>query len=129
VKTVASLMLCAALAAATPALGADAAPPSAPGPATAGPATATPADTITANYLLQCQKDPNACQVFTSNALRMPAPPQPGQVGDGRICAPLPLNRDQTNQLVQWILARPQQSTGHANDDIAMAGRAIWPCK
>jgi hypothetical protein len=84
------------------------------------------ADTLTANYLLQCQKDPAACQTFTNNALRTP-----GSVDAavGKVCAPLPLNRDQTNQLVQWILARPEQSTGHASDDIAMAGRAIWPCK
>ena len=125
-KTVASLMVCAGMIAAAPARAADA---PAPAPGAATPGAPNPADTITANYLLQCQKDQNACQVFTSNALRMPAPPGPGQTGDGRICAPLPLNRDATNQLVQWILARPQQSTGHAVDDIAMAGRAIWPCR
>jgi hypothetical protein len=112
VRTFVSLMLCGGvIAVATPTEAADS------------------PDTITANYLLQCQKDPNACQVFTTNALRVPGPPMPGQSGDGKICAPLPLNRDQTNQLVQWILARPQQSTGHAAEDIAMAGRAIWPCK
>ena len=109
-RTLLSLMLCAsAIAPATCALAAD-----------------VPPDVITANYLLQCQKDPAACQTFTNNALRIPN--SPDAVG-GRACAPLPLNRDQTNQLVQWILARPQQSTGHAADDIAMAGKAIWPCK
>lgn len=83
-------------------------------------------DMLTANYLLQCQKDQAACLAFTNNALRTPTPADaPG----GKACAPLPLNRDQTNQLVQWILARPQQSTGHAAEDIAMAGKAIWPCK
>jgi hypothetical protein len=83
-------------------------------------------DMITANYLLQCQKDPAACQTFTNNALRIP---NSAEAVGGKACAPLPLNRDQTNQLVQWILARPEQSTGHAADDIAMAGKAIWPCK
>jgi hypothetical protein len=83
-------------------------------------------DTLTANYLLQCQKDQAACLAFTNNALRVP---NSAEAVGGRACAPLPLNRDQTNQLVQWILARPQQSTGHAADDIAMAGKAIWPCK
>ena len=89
--------------------------------------TADAPDILTANYLLQCQKDPAACQTFTNNALRIP-----NTVADAvgvKACAPLPLNRDQTSQLVQWILARPQQSTGHAGDDIAMAGKAIWPCK
>ena len=109
VRTFVSLMLCwGAIALMTSARAADA------------------ADTLTANYLLQCQKDPGACQTFTNNALRTPSSVG---VAIGKVCAPLPLNRDQTNQLVQWILARPEQSTGHANDDIAMAGRAIWPCK
>ena len=79
-------------------------------------------DTITANYLLQCQKDQNACQVFTNNAVRVLAQSR-------KACAPNPVSRDDTNKLVQWILTRPQQSTGHANDDIAMAASALWPCK
>jgi hypothetical protein len=79
-------------------------------------------DTITANYVLQCQKDPNACQVFTNNALKT--------LGQSRkICAPLPLNREQATQLVAWIVSRPQQASGHANDDIATAAGALWPCK
>lgn len=79
-------------------------------------------DTITANYVLQCQKDQNACQVFTNNALRV--------LGQSRkICAPLPLNREQASQLVAWIVSRPQQASGHANDDIATASGALWPCK
>ena len=115
VRTLLSLMVCVgAIVPATCALAADA------------PAPAPAADMITANYLLQCQKDPAACQTFTNNALRIPSAPDAAGV---RTCAPMPLNRDQTNQLVQWILARPQQSTGHAADDIAMAGRALWPCK
>ena len=79
-------------------------------------------DTITANYLLQCQKDPNACLIFTNSTLR-------GLAQRPKACAPVPLNREQTSQLVGWILARPQQATGHATDDIVMAASALWPCK
>lgn len=112
VRTLLTLMFCVgAIAPPTYALAADAQPP----------------DMITANYLLQCQKDPAACLAFTNNALR--APNAVADAAGIKACAPLPLNRDQTNQLVQWILARPQQSTGHAAEDIAMAGKAIWPCK
>jgi hypothetical protein len=79
-------------------------------------------DTITANYVLQCQKDQTACQVFTNNALRV--------LGQSRkICAPVPLNREQASQLVAWIVSRPQQASGHADDDIATAAGALWPCK
>jgi hypothetical protein len=92
-----------------------------PAPAAAPPA-APPTDTITANYLLQCQRDPNACQVFTNNELRP-------LVQARKACVALPVNREQTNQLVEWILARPQQASGHATDDIAMASGALWPCR
>jgi hypothetical protein len=78
--------------------------------------------TITANYVLQCQKDQSACQVFTNNALRVISQSR-------RICAPLPLNREQASQLVAWIVSRPQQASGHADDDIATAAGALWPCK
>ncbi|HEY4264403.1 MAG TPA: hypothetical protein VGM72_03730 [Micropepsaceae bacterium] len=80
------------------------------------------ADTITANYVLQCQKDQAACQAFTNDALRT--------LGQSRkICAPVPLSREQANQLVAWIVSRPQQASGHADDDIATAAGALWPCK
>jgi hypothetical protein len=79
-------------------------------------------DTITANYILQCQKDQNACQTFTNNTLKA--------LGQSRkICAPLPLTREQASQLVAWIVSRPQQASGHAGDDIATAAGVLWPCK
>jgi hypothetical protein len=105
VKTSLAFLLCGGLiASASSARGADA------------------SDTITANYVLQCQKDQNACQVFTNNALRV--------IGQNRrICAPVPLNREQASQLVAWIVSRPQQASGHADDDIATAAGALWPCR
>ena len=85
---------------------------------------------MTGDYLLQCQRNQNACQDFTNQVLQVLT--AAARLGQGRIykgCAPLPLGAVETGQLVQWILSRPQQATGYAADDIGTAAEALWPCR
>ena len=44
-------------------------------------------------------------------------------------CAPAPLDPDQIDQVVIWILSRPQLATGYAVQDIGLAAEDLWPCK
>mgnify|MGYP003338836605 CR=1 FL=1 len=44
-------------------------------------------------------------------------------------CAPAPLDSDQIDQVVIWILSRPQLASGYAVQDVGLAAEDIWPCK
>jgi len=85
---------------------------------------------MTAQYLLQCQKDQNACREFTNEVLQVfKTAVELHQATVYKACAPWPLTLDDTGKLVQKILDRPQDVTGYAADDIAIAAGALWPCK
>jgi hypothetical protein len=98
--------------------------------ASAAPAQDNIAGAMTADYLLGCQKNQDACMAFTNRVLEIlttAAHFQQTQIYKG--CAPVPLDIELTGRLVNWILAFPQQATGYAADDIAKAAEALWPCK
>ena len=85
---------------------------------------------MTGEYLAQCQRDRNACQDFTNQVLQVLT--AAARLGQGKLykgCAPVPLGPDETGQLIQWMLSRPQQATGYAADDIGTAAEALWPCR
>jgi hypothetical protein len=85
---------------------------------------------MTADYLLQCQANQNACRDFTNNVLQvLTSAAYLGQKQLYKGCAPVPIDPAETGKLLEWILSHPQRSTGYAADDIAMAAEALWPCK
>lgn len=84
---------------------------------------------MTSDYLLQCQKDLNACRETTNGMLQiLSAASALGQAKFYKGCAPVPLSPEQTTQLLTRILGRPQQPMAYAADDIASAAEALWPC-
>jgi len=85
---------------------------------------------MTAEYLLRCERNQDACMAFTNRVLEVLTTAaffQQKTIYKG--CAPTPLDIEGTGQLVKWILTYPQQATGYAADDIAKAAEALWPCK
>jgi hypothetical protein len=101
------------------------------GNASAAPAAATDiVRTMTADYLLRCQRNQDDCIAFTNRVLEVLSTAaffQQKQIYKG--CAPVPLDVELTGKLVNWILTFPQQATGYAADDIAKAAENLWPCK
>ena len=85
---------------------------------------------MTGDYLQQCVSDQAACRDYTNSVLQvLDAARSLGQGRNYKGCAPSPLSLEDTGKLIEWILNRPQQATGYAADDIAMAAQALWPCK
>jgi hypothetical protein len=85
---------------------------------------------MTADYLQECQANRNACRDFTNTVLQvLTSAAYLGQKQLYKGCAPVPLDPAETGELLAWILSHPQQATGYAADDIAMAAEALWPCK
>ena len=85
---------------------------------------------MTADYLLQCESNQDVCRDFTNNVLQVLN--SAAFLGQARIykgCAPWPLDLADTGKVLDWILAHPQQATGYAADDIALAAQALWPCR
>jgi hypothetical protein len=41
----------------------------------------------------------------------------------------LPLSKEQSDQMLLWMLSNAQQMNGFAADDIGLAARTLWPCK
>jgi hypothetical protein len=84
----------------------------------------------TDEVLILCSNGGKACadlinEVLTS--LNAEAAIQPGHTYKG--CAPAPLDSDQVDQVVLWILSRPQLASGYAVQDIGLAAEDLWPCK
>jgi hypothetical protein len=101
-----------------------------------GPVTGAHAQSVnlaglmTSDYLLQCQKDQNACRETTNSMLQvLSAASALGQGKFYRGCAPVPLSPEQTALLLMRVVARPQQPMGYAAEDIAAAAEALWPCR
>jgi len=85
---------------------------------------------MTADFLVQCQSSQTACRDFASDMLKaLTGAPALASGKTYRGCAPLPLSLPQTGQLLERILSRPQEATGNAAEDIAVAAQAIWPCR
>ena len=85
---------------------------------------------MTADFLTQCQRSQETCREFANNVLQvLNAGVSLGQARTYKGCAPYPLSLDDTGKLVGRILARPQEATGYAADDIGNAAQALWPCK
>ena len=85
---------------------------------------------MTAEFLVQCSRSPDACRDFANDVLKvLNAAATLGQARDYKGCAPFPLSLDDTGKLVARMLARPQEMTGYAADDIGKAAQAVWPCR
>jgi hypothetical protein len=84
----------------------------------------------TAEFLVECSRNPDACRQFANDVLRvLNAAASFGQARTYKGCAPYPLSLDDTGKLIARMLARPQEMTGYAADDIGVAAQALWPCK
>jgi hypothetical protein len=84
----------------------------------------------TSDMLLMCVNGGEMCRVFVNDVLKtlnVAAVIQPAKNYKG--CAPAPLSSDQVDQLVLWLLSRPQLSSGYAAIDIGTAAEDLWPCK
>ena len=82
----------------------------------------------TADFLTRCVVQEEQCGDLLNAELKDIA----GQALIGRtkdICVPLPLSKDQTDQLLLWMLSNAQQMNGFAADDIGLGARTLWPCK
>jgi len=82
----------------------------------------------TADFLTRCVVQEETCGDRLNEELKTIA----AQAVIGRakdICAPLPLTKEQTDQLLLWMLSNAQQMNGYAADDIGLAARTLWPCK
>ena len=85
---------------------------------------------MTADFLVQCSRNQDMCRDFANEVLRvLNAAASLGQARTYKGCAPYPLNLDDTGKLIARMLARPQDMTGFAADDIGSAAQAVWPCK
>jgi hypothetical protein len=84
----------------------------------------------TVDMLLMCGNGGEECRAFINDVLKtlnVAAVIQPPANYKG--CAPAPLTPEQTDQLVLWLLSRPQLSSGYAAVDIGTAAQDLWPCK
>ena len=80
--------------------------------------------------LLMCGNGGEECHAFINDVLKtlnVAAVIQPAANYKG--CAPAPLSTEQADQLVLWLLSRPQLSSGYAAVDIGTAAQDLWPCK
>jgi len=82
----------------------------------------------TADFLTRCVVQEDQCGDLLNAELKtLAAEALLGRAKD--ICAPLPLNRDQSDQLLLWMLSNASQMNGFAADDVGLAARTLWPCK
>ena len=84
----------------------------------------------TDDLLLMCSNGGEACRDFVNGvlmSLNVAAVLAPVQAYKG--CAPAPLSFEQVDELVLWLLSRPQLASGYAAQDIAIAAQDLWPCK
>ncbi len=82
----------------------------------------------TADFLTRCVTEDELCGDMLNEELKTLA--VAASIGRGKdICAPLPLNKEQTDQMLLWMLSNAQQMNGFAADDIGLAARTLWPCK
>jgi len=84
----------------------------------------------TSDMLLMCSNGGEMCRAFINDVLQtlnVAAVIQPAKNYKG--CAPAPLSSEQVDQLVLWLLSRPQLSSGYAAIDIGTAAEDLWPCK
>ena len=85
---------------------------------------------MTADFLVQCSRNQDACRDFANEVLRvLNAAASLGQARNYKGCAPYPLSLDDTGKLIALMLARPQEVSGYAADDIGNAAQALWPCR
>lgn len=85
---------------------------------------------MTADFLVQCSRNQDACREFANDVLRvLNAAVSLGQARTYKGCAPYPLSLEDTGKLIARMLARPQEMSGYAADDIGTAAQAVWPCK
>jgi len=82
----------------------------------------------TADFLTRCVTQEAQCGDMLNEELKaLAAQALIGRAKD--ICAPLPLTKDQTDEMLLWMLSNAQQMNGFAADDIGLAARTLWPCK
>ena len=84
----------------------------------------------TEDLLFMCLDGGDPCRDYINDVLKtlnVAAVIQPAKNYKG--CAPAPLTREQVDQVVLWLLSRPQQSSGYAAVDIGSAAEDLWPCK
>jgi hypothetical protein len=85
---------------------------------------------MTADFFVQCSRNQETCREFANDVLRvLNAAVSLGQARTYKGCAPYPLSLEDTGKLIARMLARPQEMSGYAADDIGSAAQAIWPCK
>ncbi len=82
----------------------------------------------TADFLTRCVTQDELCGDMLNEELKtLSAQAAIGRAKD--ICAPFPLSKEQSDQMLLWMLSNAQQMNGFAADDIGLAARTLWPCK
>jgi hypothetical protein len=82
----------------------------------------------TADFLTRCVTQDELCGDMLNEELKtLSAQAAIGRAKD--ICAPLPLSKEQSDQMLLWMLSNAQQMNGFAADDIGLAARTLWLCK
>jgi len=82
----------------------------------------------TADFLTRCVVQEDQCGDMLNAELKaLAAAALVGRAKD--ICAPLPLSKEQSDQVLLWMLSNASQMNGFAADDVGLAARTLWPCK
>jgi hypothetical protein len=84
----------------------------------------------TDEVLILCSNGGPMCADFINGVLKtLNASTAIRPAGAYKGCAPAPLTGEQVDQIVLWILSRPQLASGYAVQDIGLAAEDLWPCK